>query len=126
MQKVRDLQAILISPRWAEHCFDTNATTTASQDSAEAAGEDFGFVSEQRKRLKEPGSGGSYKSEKTIRIEELKKLVIPPEVMKEGMLFIWAEKELIFDVIRHFEAQGFDYVENMTYIMLNPAQKNGK
>jgi hypothetical protein len=29
--------------------------------------------------------------------------VIPPEVMKEGMLFIWAEKELISEILDHFE-----------------------
>ncbi len=37
-----------------------------------------------------------------LRIEELKKLVIPYDVMKEGMLFIWAEKELIGEILEHF------------------------
>lgn len=55
-----------------------------------------------------------------IRIEELKKLIIPPDVMKEGLLFIWAEKELIGEILNHFETQGFEYVENMVYVMLNP------
>ena len=54
-----------------------------------------------------------------LRIEELKKLVIPPDVMKEGMLFVWAEKELIGEILDHFSAQGFDYVENMVYVMLD-------
>mmetsp|Transcript_27465 Transcript_27465/g.36738 ORF Transcript_27465/g.36738 Transcript_27465/m.36738 type:complete len:83 (+) Transcript_27465:1029-1277(+) len=43
--------------------------------------------------------------------------------MKEGMLFIWVEKELIGEILRHFEAQGFDYVENMVYVMLDSTLK---
>lgn len=61
-----------------------------------------------------------------LRIEELKKLIIPPEVMKEGMLFIWAEKELISEILDHFETQGFEYVENMVYVMLDQDMKHGK
>ena len=61
-----------------------------------------------------------------LRIEELKKLVIPAEVMREGLLFIWAEKELIGEILMHFEAQGFEYVENLVYVMLDKDLKNGK
>jgi hypothetical protein len=61
-----------------------------------------------------------------IKIEELKELFIPTEVMREGIMFIWAEKELIGEIIDHFEPQGFEYVENMVYVMLNPAMKAGK
>ena len=61
-----------------------------------------------------------------LKIEQLKKLIIPPEVMKEGMLFIWAEKELIGEILDHFEQQGFEYVENMVYVMLDPNMKQGK
>ena len=46
--------------------------------------------------------------------------------MKEGMLFIWTEKELIAQIIRHFEGQGFTYVENMVYVMLDKSKKDGK
>ena len=61
-----------------------------------------------------------------MKIEDFKKLEIPPEVMKEGIMFIWTEKELIQEVIIHFEKQGFDYVENMVYVMLDPDMKSGK
>jgi spore coat polysaccharide biosynthesis protein SpsF (cytidylyltransferase family) len=43
--------------------------------------------------------------------------------MREGIMFIWTEKELIMEVIEHFEEQGFEYVENMVYCMLNPDVK---
>lgn len=46
--------------------------------------------------------------------------------MKEGMLFIWSEKELIGEILDHFYQQGFDYVENMVYVMLDPSLKQGK
>lgn len=46
--------------------------------------------------------------------------------MKEGILFIWVEKELISIVMDHFETQGFLYVENVAYVMLDPAEKKCK
>jgi len=36
-------------------------------------------------------------------IDNFKKLIIPTKVMKDGILFIWAEKELIGDIVFHFE-----------------------
>jgi len=54
-------------------------------------------------------------------MEDFKKLVIPDNVMKDGILFIWTEKELIMEIVEHFEEQGFSYVENMVYVTLDPA-----
>ena len=48
-------------------------------------------------------------------------LRIPDTVMKDGILFIWVEKEFTNDVIVFFECQGFAYVENLCYVMLNKA-----
>ena len=39
--------------------------------------------------------------------------------MKDGMIFIWVEKEYISDIIVHLESMGFYYVENVCYVMLN-------
>lgn len=39
--------------------------------------------------------------------------------MKDGMIFIWVEKEFISAIIKHLESQGFNYVENVCYVMLN-------
>ena len=46
--------------------------------------------------------------------------------MKEGILFIWAEKELIHEIITHFEKQGFTYVENMVYVMIDQNMQKSK
>jgi hypothetical protein len=48
-------------------------------------------------------------------------LRIPDTVMKDGILFIWVEKEFTNDVIVFFESQGFAYVENLCYVMLDKA-----
>lgn len=40
--------------------------------------------------------------------------------MKDGMIFIWVEKEYIYDICVHLETQGFQYVENVCYVMLEP------
>jgi hypothetical protein len=39
--------------------------------------------------------------------------------MKDGLVFIWVEKEIISDLIKVFEDQDFTYVENVCYIMLD-------
>jgi len=57
--------------------------------------------------------------QKNITIADFTKLVIPTSVMKDGLVFIWVEKEVICEVMRHFKAQDFDYVENVCYVMLD-------
>lgn len=61
-----------------------------------------------------------------IDINTLMKLQIPDSVMKEGIMFIWVEKELISAVMEHFETQGFLYVENVAYVMLDKSKRIGK
>ena len=46
--------------------------------------------------------------------------------MKDGMIFIWVEKEYISAIICHLETQGFAYVENVCYVMLDKTMKKGK
>lgn len=43
--------------------------------------------------------------------------------MREGILFIWVEKEIMYEIISFFEGQGFSYIENLCHIMLDPLQK---
>ena len=130
-RKVQDIQAILINPKWAEHGYDTfSSTTTASQNSAENTGSIK--QNRQAKAALKPQQAqkSDFEEQRSaysgLRIEQLKKLVIPPEVMKEGMLFIWAEKELISEILDHFEPQGFEYVENMVYVMLDSEMRQRK
>jgi hypothetical protein len=62
----------------------------------------------------------SEKQPKKISIEEFKKSFnIPKTVMKDGLVFIWVEKEYIFDLIKCFEKLDFFYVENVCYVMLD-------
>ena len=62
---VRHAEAILINPRWATYKFNY----------------------QQQKIEAEPGTG--------LTIEDFKRLVIDEDVMRDGILFIWVEKELI-------------------------------
>ena len=43
--------------------------------------------------------------------------------MKDGLLFIWVEKEIISKIIKHLESQDFYYVENVCYVMLDQNHK---
>lgn len=54
-----------------------------------------------------------------VDIKDFLKLQIPRSVMKDGIIFIWVEKEYISPVIKHLETQDFSYVENVCYVMLN-------
>ena len=47
------------------------------------------------------------------------KLKLPISKMKEGLIFIWTEKEYIHDVVDYFETIGIKYVENMVWITLD-------
>jgi hypothetical protein len=61
-----------------------------------------------------------------VTIEEFCNLKIPDKVMKDGMLFIWVEKEYIMQIVRHLESMNFWYVENVCYVMLDQAMEKGK
>lgn len=47
-------------------------------------------------------------------------------MMREGMIFIWVEKEYIQAIVHHLEDLGFCYVENVCYVMLNREMETGK
>lgn len=61
-----------------------------------------------------------------MSITQFQKLKIPTSVMKDGLVFIWVEKEIIFDVINYMEKQDILYVENVCYIMLDQTYKKSK
>ncbi len=42
--------------------------------------------------------------------------------MRDGILFIWVEKELMYEIILFFETQGFAYIENLCHIKLDPKE----
>lgn len=48
------------------------------------------------------------------------KVQIPWNKIKEGLAFIWIEKEYLFDTLKLFEKNEFGYVENLTWIKLDP------
>ena len=39
--------------------------------------------------------------------------------MRDGIVFIWAEKEYIYDIIIQLEMQSLKYVENMCWVKLD-------
>lgn len=59
-------------------------------------------------------------------MDEFKGIKIPLSKMKEGLIFVWAEKEYISDIVYYFENQGIRYVENVVWIMLDPECKGNK
>ena len=76
-------------------------------------------------KLKEVTANQKPSAFKGVDIKTLMKLQIPDSVMREGIVFIWVEKELISLVLDHFETQGFLYVENVAYVMLDKKKQKG-
>lgn len=66
------------------------------------------------------------RNEGGVTIEDFRKLRIPESVMKDGMLFIWVEKEYISAIISHLEEMNFFYVENVCYVMIDRAMEKGE
>jgi tRNA1(Val) A37 N6-methylase TrmN6 len=101
-QYATDVQAILVNPPW--DC--THPISCQNNDNS--------------KLSKSKNTNG-------ISIEEFcRSFKVPTTVMKDGLLFIWVEKEIIADLIKCFEDQDFFYVENVCYIMLDQNKKQGK
>ena len=80
-----------MNPQWADHAYD------AASNSIKPV----------------PGKTG-------LTIDEFSKIRIPEEVLRDGIIFIWVQKELIFSVIKVLESQNFEYVENLCHVMLDP------
>mmetsp|Transcript_16341 Transcript_16341/g.11770 ORF Transcript_16341/g.11770 Transcript_16341/m.11770 type:complete len:195 (+) Transcript_16341:439-1023(+) len=56
---------------------------------------------------------------KNVSLEEFKQLRFSKNLMIDGIVFVWVEKELISDLIKFFESQDMAYVENICWIMLD-------
>lgn len=78
--ELKDVEAILIHAKWADHGFDPLTQSI------------------------KPHVEGRRQAFAGITIEDFKRLRIPDSVMKDGLLFIWVEKELIYEIVVHFEA----------------------
>jgi hypothetical protein len=120
-----NVQAILINPKWrpCDHFeklvrLKQLGTPTEGTPGEESAGEE---ASGEEKEDEE----GTSRAFKGISMKEFKQLVIPKQVMTDGILFIWVEKEYIMDVVRFLEDQEFYYVENMCWVMLDETMREG-
>lgn len=122
-QKLEKIEAIYINPKWKKSQVGDFLTYGKKKKS-----------SQSQKKIVDAKASDSSDDEKIpihsqsggVTIEDFKKLKIPDDVMKDGMLFIWVEKEYIMDIVRHLETQNFFYVENVCYVMLNQKMEKGK
>ena len=58
------------------------------------------------------------KTGKNFQLTIKKQLQLPLKAVKEGIIFIWVEKEYISDVLQFFEDQNIKYVENLVWARL--------
>lgn len=114
--KIEEIEAIYINPRWKTTKVGEFLSAPVEKIKKEDSDSDD---QEYKKRLAKSNQNG-------VTIEDFKKLTIPDSVMKDGMIFIWVEKEHIAEIICHLETQNFFYVENVCYVMLDPNMRRGK
>eukprot|EP01017_Pseudomicrothorax_dubius_P000244 TRINITY_DN0_c1413_g1_i2.p1 TRINITY_DN0_c1413_g1~~TRINITY_DN0_c1413_g1_i2.p1 ORF type:complete len:295 (+),score=44.42 TRINITY_DN0_c1413_g1_i2:2-886(+) len=73
---------------------------------------------------------GSDAPSSALTIAQFRKLDIPRRTMRNGIVFVWSEKELLSDIIHAMEQKGFFYIENFAVVMLDSTKirsllKNG-
>ena len=68
----------------------------------------------------------SKKGKEGVTIEDFRKLRISERLMKDGIVFIWNEKELMSPIIKFFEEQGMNYIENVCWVMLDESKREGR
>lgn len=59
-------------------------------------------------------------------MEDFQKLNFSKDLMIDGLVFVWVEKEIILPVIKFFESQNMFYVENVCWVMLDQTKRAGK
>lgn len=68
---------------------------------------------------KQDGSAG-------ISLEDFAHFEFSKHLLIDGLVFVWVEKEIIFDIIRILEKQDLIYVENVCWVMLDRTKRAGK
>ncbi len=66
------------------------------------------------------------KTKNGITIEDFAKIKFSKNLMIDGLVFIWVEKEMIYQIIKIMEHQDLNYVENVCWVMLDETKKLGK
>lgn len=65
------------------------------------------------------GPSSDKKRPGSVSFDEFSKLNFSKSLMVDGLVFIWVDKELIAKVIKYFETQDMQYVENVCWVMLD-------
>ncbi|KAL4454201.1 hypothetical protein ABPG74_012158 [Tetrahymena malaccensis] len=60
----------------------------------------------------------SRKEKEGLNINDLSNIKIPLSLMKNGILFIWSEKEILGQIVEIMEQKGFTYIENFSIMFL--------
>lgn len=64
-------------------------------------------------------------NDKNFDFKKFAKIKLPLSKMKEGLIFVWTEKEYISDLVNYFDSKLVKYVENLVWVKLD-SQKKGK
>jgi len=61
-----------------------------------------------------------------IKIEEFKKLDLNTKLMKNGIVFIWSQKEILGKLFKIMEEKGFFYIENFVIALLDGSKADSQ
>lgn len=54
-----------------------------------------------------------------VKIDDFKKLDLNKKLMKNGIIFVWSEKEILGRLLKIMEEKGFFYIENLAIAMMD-------
>jgi hypothetical protein len=57
-----------------------------------------------------------------VKIEDLRKLELNKKLVRNGIVFVWSEKEILGRLIHYMEEKGFFYVENFVVALLDASK----
>jgi len=61
-----------------------------------------------------------------VRIEDFKKLDLNKKLMKNGIVFIWSQKEILGKLFKIMEEKGFFYIENFVIALLDASKADSE
>lgn len=114
-EPITNIQGIYINPKWRQSEVgdrlvfndDRKPTSQAHQKYARRKGGEVYRLDESDSSDDAARKLEEQRQKNYLTISDFTKLTIPKSVMKDGMIFIWVEKEFISAIIKHLESQGF-------------------
>eukprot|EP01104_Vermistella_antarctica_P008751 TRINITY_DN2214_c0_g2_i1.p1 TRINITY_DN2214_c0_g2~~TRINITY_DN2214_c0_g2_i1.p1 ORF type:complete len:559 (+),score=183.67 TRINITY_DN2214_c0_g2_i1:33-1679(+) len=125
----QDFLAALIDPPWKEMDFPSTASSSSSSSpSPSSPSTTQASPSPQLSSTTTTSSASSSSSSSSsttipstprVTPKDLARLKLSDDLIPCGLIFMWVEKEYIFDACQVMQQAGFNYIENFVWVRMN-------